>query len=220
MWPFSYNKCELGVINFKNQCISNDKPGYGLNPNQGRGAPEINLLEGGAKGADVTNPDFVYTYDCLTPGANMIDVLPSYYEMEHDHKSTNRDRVGHNYVCWVLDGNPIFEVKTDAFSNVPQNSKKDNPQKWGTMPPSPGSECRGDGNDPVANAICGSVLMDMKINHTRLYFGCDPETQPAKKGVGEHIDEFVFVDNAWKEVSGKAFCKVDVFYRLGAHILG
>src|SRR5512145_2534873 len=49
MWPFSYDKCEPDVFNPDNQRISacDDNPGYGLNPNQGRGAPEIDLLEGG-----------------------------------------------------------------------------------------------------------------------------------------------------------------------------
>ncbi|KAL3662203.1 hypothetical protein V7S43_013002 [Phytophthora oleae] len=88
----------------------------------------------------------------------------------------------------------------------------------GTTARNPGSECRGDGNDPAANAICDSFLMDMKIDHTRLYFGCDPETHPTKKGVGEHIDEFVFGDNAWKEVSGKAFCKVDDDCTIGGNV--
>ncbi|OWZ14334.1 Beta-glucan synthesis-associated protein [Phytophthora megakarya] len=413
MWPFSYNKCEPAVFNPDNQRISacNDNPGYGMHPNQGRGAPEIDLLEGGglaissslqiapgmpldyrlfpadAKGKDVTNPYCVYTYDCLTPGANMIDVPTAYYQKERGHKSwyqglrygannnckqnakekqdyetvaasvkkgvtqntctpttcpasmdvngdsdfmdnsktnhwginsngtcypimnsymgaylcdpdnTNEncesprnastpksksmsefnyqmDAISSNwpihlggytdfliyqiewvtgkkgYVRWMLDGSPIFEVTTDAFSNVPQNSKKDNPEKvmleepmymiynvalsrsWGTTPPNAGSECRGDGNDPVANAICDSFPMYMKIDYIRLYqdrgddleddnymqVGCDPESHPTKKWIDGHIDEYVDDDNPWKEVSGKAFCKMDDDCTIGGNV--
>ncbi|ETL91040.1 hypothetical protein L917_10364 [Phytophthora nicotianae] len=413
MWPFSYNRCEPEVFNPENQRINacNDNPGYGMHPNQGRGAPEIDLLEGGGlaissslqiapgmpldyrlfpadrKGADVTNPYCVFTYDCLTPGANMIDVPTAYYKKERGHKSwyqglrygannqcqqvssekqdydtvaasvkagikqntctvdtcpasgdvngelsfiddtktahwginsngtcyplmnsymgaylcdpDNTDKncekprnsttpktntmkpfnyqmdaissnwpihlggylgylnyqiewvTGKNgYVRWMLDGAPLFEVTTEAFSNVPQNSKKDNPQKvmleepmymifnvalsrsWGTTPPNPGMECRGDGNDPVANAICDSFPMYMKIDYIRVYqdrgddleddnymsLGCDPATHPTKKWIDGHIDEYVDDDNPWKEVSGKAFCKIDDDCTIGGNV--
>jgi hypothetical protein len=43
MWPWSYDRCgEIENLETKqeiNKC--NDKPGFGLRPNQGRGAPEI-----------------------------------------------------------------------------------------------------------------------------------------------------------------------------------
>ncbi|KAG7385162.1 hypothetical protein PHYPSEUDO_001790 [Phytophthora pseudosyringae] len=50
MWPFSYDKCEPDLFHPSNQRISacDGNPGYGLNPNQGRGAPEIDVFEGGA----------------------------------------------------------------------------------------------------------------------------------------------------------------------------
>ncbi|KAG6953518.1 hypothetical protein JG688_00012791 [Phytophthora aleatoria] len=413
MWPFSYNKCEPDVFSPENQRINacNYNPGYGMNPNQGRGAPEIDLLEGGGlaissslqiapgmpldyrlfpadqKGADVTNPYCVYTYDCLTPGANTIDVPTAYYKKERGHKSwyqglrygannfcqqvssekqdydtvsasvkagikentcsvdtcpasgdvngeisfMDATKTGHwginsngtcyplmnsymgaylcdpdntnencesprnastpktktmsefnyqmdaissnwpihlggyldylkyqiewvtgenGYVRWMLDGQPLFEVTTDAFSNVPQNSKKDNPQKvmleepmymiynvalsrsWGTTPPNAGSECRGDGKDPVANAICDSFPMYMKIDYIRLYqdrgddleadnymqVGCDPASHPTKKWIDGHIDEYVDDDNPWKEVSGKAFCTIDDDCTIGGSV--
>ncbi|RLN62694.1 hypothetical protein BBJ29_007352 [Phytophthora kernoviae] len=413
MWPFSYDKCEPDIFNPSNQRISacNDNPGYGLHPNQGRGAPEIDLLEGGglaissslqiapgmptdfrlfpadAKGVDATNPYCVYTYDCMTPGANMIDVPTSYYKKERGHKSWYQglryaannfckqdakvkqdyttvaasvkagitentcsvdtcpasadvngdtdlidgkgtshwginsngtcyplmnsymgaylcdpdnthedcesprnastpksnsmsefnyqmDAISSNwpihlggytdflvyqiewvtgekgYVRWMLDGNPIFEVTTEAFSKVPQNSKKNNPQKvmleepmyvifnvalsrsWGTTPPNAGSECRGDGNDPVANAICDEFPMYMKIDYIRLYqdqaddldadnymqVGCDPDSHPTKKWIDGHIDEFEDYDNPWKEVSGKAFCAQDSDCTIGGNV--
>ncbi|TMW58975.1 hypothetical protein Poli38472_007120 [Pythium oligandrum] len=93
VWPFSYNECNPDVFDSKNQRISacDDNPGYGLNPNQGRGAPEIDILEGG--GTDISSslqvgpgmptkfrvisPDptienayCIYSGDCKTPGAN------------------------------------------------------------------------------------------------------------------------------------------------------
>ncbi|EEY58633.1 uncharacterized protein PITG_10743 [Phytophthora infestans T30-4] len=113
MWPFSYDRCEPEIFDPSNQRISacDDDPGYGMNPNQGRGAPEIDLLEGGglaissslqiapgmptdfrlfpadAKGVDATNPYCVYAYNCKTDGANLIDVPTDFYEQERGHKS-------------------------------------------------------------------------------------------------------------------------------------
>ncbi|KAE8972560.1 hypothetical protein PR001_g26572 [Phytophthora rubi] len=91
------------------------------------------------------------------------------------------------YVRWMLHGEPLFEVTTESIVNVPQNSKKTNPQKimieeplyiifnvalsssWGATPPNPGKECRGDGKDEVANKICDAFPMYMKIDYIRLY---------------------------------------------------
>uniref|UniRef100_M4BNE8 GH16 domain-containing protein n=1 Tax=Hyaloperonospora arabidopsidis (strain Emoy2) TaxID=559515 RepID=M4BNE8_HYAAE len=126
MWPFSYDKCEPDVFNPDNQRISacDDNPGYGLNPNQGRGAPEIDLLEGGglsissslqiapgmpadfrlfpadAGGADAAKPFCVYTYDCKTKGANIIDVPTAYFAKTRKHKSWYQGlRYGANNHC-------------------------------------------------------------------------------------------------------------------------
>ncbi|KAE9340069.1 hypothetical protein PF008_g11261 [Phytophthora fragariae] len=112
MWPFSYNKCEPDVFDPRNQRISacDDDPGYGLNKNQGRGAPEIDILEGGGvaissslqiapgmpsdfrlypaqEDYDSANMYCVYKYDCKTPGANYVDVPTAYYEKKGGHKS-------------------------------------------------------------------------------------------------------------------------------------
>ncbi|CEG42791.1 beta-glucan synthesis-associated [Plasmopara halstedii] len=408
MWPFSYNKCEPEVFDPQNQRISacNDNPGYGLNPNQGRGAPEIDLLEGGglsissslqiAPGmpveyrlffADGSENSCWYTSKCKTLGANSIDVPTAYYKTKRGYKSwyqglrygannfcdqgtstkqdydtiaasvkagitenactadicpashdvngdlsflddsksahwginsngtcfplinaymgaylcdpdnTNKwcesprsastapiktmssfnyqmDAISTNwpihlggyldfvtyqlewvtgkngYVRWMLDGHPLFEVTTEAFSKVPQNDKKNNPEKvmleepmylilnvalsktWGTTPPNPGKECRGDGTDKVANAICDSFPMYMKIDYIRLYqdrgddldednymaVGCDPISHPTKKWIDAHIDEYVDDENPWKEVSGKAFCTIDDDCTIGVSV--
>ncbi|KAG7401255.1 hypothetical protein PHYBOEH_002059 [Phytophthora boehmeriae] len=111
MWPFSYDKCEPDVFNPSNQRISacDDNPGYGLNPNQGRGAPEIDVFEGGGLmvssslqigpgmpdeyrtfPADTSTGDYYscfYTAGCKTQGANYIDVPTAYYQKKRGHKS-------------------------------------------------------------------------------------------------------------------------------------
>ncbi|GMF58659.1 unnamed protein product [Phytophthora fragariaefolia] len=143
------------------------------------------------------------------------------------------------YVRWMLHGEPLFEVTTESIVNVPQNSNKTNPQKimieeplyiifnvalsssWGATPPNPGKECRGDGKDEVANKICDSFPMYMKIDCIRLYqdlgddleadnymqVGCDPASHPTKEWIEGHIDEYEDDDNKWEEVAGKAFCR-------------
>ncbi|KAF0693156.1 Aste57867_15843 [Aphanomyces stellatus] len=99
MWPWTYNECDPDYE--PNQVISacNSNPGFGLNPNQGRGAPEIDILEGG--GAAISSsiqiapgmPDeyrrqpineklgdgiyCVYGKACATPGANIPDAPTS-----------------------------------------------------------------------------------------------------------------------------------------------
>ncbi|GMF26286.1 unnamed protein product [Phytophthora lilii] len=111
MWPFSYDKCEPDLFDPSNQRISacDDNPGYGLNPNQGRGAPEIDVLEGSASlissslqigpgmpedyrlfPLNYSLGDYdgcIYTANCKALGANYIDVPTAYYKKERGHKS-------------------------------------------------------------------------------------------------------------------------------------
>ncbi|KAI9912076.1 hypothetical protein PsorP6_009754 [Peronosclerospora sorghi] len=111
MWPFSYNECNPDVFNTSFQRISacESEPGYGLNPYQGRGAPEIDVLEGAGLyvsasvqigpgmpleyrlfPVDESTGDFsycLYTYACKTLGANNIDVPTAYYRKQRGHKS-------------------------------------------------------------------------------------------------------------------------------------
>lgn len=60
LWPWSYNECT--EVSRVNQRISacNENPGYGLNPKQGRGAPEIDLFE--------ASGDILTTSIQITPG--------------------------------------------------------------------------------------------------------------------------------------------------------
>ncbi|KAL3656711.1 hypothetical protein V7S43_018375 [Phytophthora oleae] len=115
MWPFSYDKCEPNIFNTSNQRIRacDSDPGYGLNPNQGRGAPEIDVLEGGGLAISSSlqiapgMPDeyrmfapntsmgdygsCFYSYGCQTPGANNVDVPTAYYQQKRGHKSWYQD---------------------------------------------------------------------------------------------------------------------------------
>ncbi|KAJ8561939.1 hypothetical protein ON010_g7740 [Phytophthora cinnamomi] len=193
MWPYSYNECDADVFDSSFQRISacESNPGYGLNPNQGRGAPEIDVLKGGglaissslqiAPGmpddcrlfpVDTSTGDYsycLYAYNCFLD-----------YQVEWV--------TGENgYVRWMLHGEPLFEVTTEAIVNVPQNKNKTNPQKimieeplyiifnvalsssWSATHPNPGKECRGDGKDEVTNKICDAFPMYMKIDYIRLY---------------------------------------------------
>lgn len=104
MWPYSYNQCDENVFPSYNQRISacNGNPGHGLNPYQGRGAPEIDLLEGGGvaisssiqigpglrkkfRRAPVNGTidngylTCFYSGACITPGANLPNVPTAYY---------------------------------------------------------------------------------------------------------------------------------------------
>lgn len=120
MWPFSYNECNDTVFDSQNQRISacDDNPGHGMNPNQGRGAPEIDLLEGG--GTEISSSLQVgpgmpekfrtvvpeeasyctYSYSCTTTGANNPDVPTAYYKKLRGYKSWYQGmRYGANNLC-------------------------------------------------------------------------------------------------------------------------
>ncbi|KAI9990611.1 hypothetical protein PInf_018165 [Phytophthora infestans] len=86
IWPYSYDECDADVLNPSFQRIS-----YGLNPNQGRGAPEIDVLDGGGlaiSSSPQIAPGMPDDYDfSLWIRANYIDVPTAYYGKERGHKS-------------------------------------------------------------------------------------------------------------------------------------
>ncbi|GAB9471568.1 Beta-glucan synthesis-associated protein skn1 [Globisporangium polare] len=101
MWPFSYDECKDAVFKSSNQRISacDSNPGSGMNSKQGRGAPEIDIIEGG--GSEISTsmqigpgmptkfrmivPDSsesgacFYTNTCTTLGANSPGIPASAY---------------------------------------------------------------------------------------------------------------------------------------------
>ncbi|KAG7385170.1 hypothetical protein PHYPSEUDO_001798 [Phytophthora pseudosyringae] len=122
MWPYSYNECNETIFDSQNQRISacNDTPGHGLNANQGRGAPEIDILEGGGTAISSSiqvgpgmPDDFrmlqdnttassycFYSYDCTSEGANNQDVPTEYYWNLRGHKSWYQGlRYAANNIC-------------------------------------------------------------------------------------------------------------------------
>eukprot|EP00644_Phytophthora_capsici_P003432 jgi/Phyca11/116507/e_gw1.31.92.1 len=122
MWPLSYNECNETIFDSQNQRISacDDDPGHGLNSNQGRGAPEIDILEGGGLAIsssiqvgpgmpedfrvieDTVSSYCLYTYECTTEGANNQDVPTAYFENLRGHKSWYQGlRYGANNLCDV-----------------------------------------------------------------------------------------------------------------------
>lgn len=143
MWPFSYNKCEPDVFEPSNQRISacDSNPKHGLNPNQGRGAPEIDLFEGSGKlisaslqiapgmpndfrlfpaslELDAAKMYCVYFYDCKTKGANYIDVPTSYYMEKRGHKSWYQGlRYAPNNFC-------TSGAKKQSYASVAASLKK------------------------------------------------------------------------------------------------
>ncbi|GMF31198.1 unnamed protein product [Phytophthora lilii] len=170
-------------------------PGSGMNPYKGRGAPEIDILEGG--GTEISSSiqvgpgmhdDFrmlqdnesyfcIYSYSCTTIGANNQDVPTAYYNKLRGHKSCS----------------------------------------WESKPPNAGvAGCYGDGTDEKTNAICDSFPMKMKIDYVRVYqdtssmvYGCDPASHPTMQWIEDHIDLYEDFDNLVVEVSGKASCNTD-----------
>ncbi|EGZ12556.1 hypothetical protein PHYSODRAFT_514893 [Phytophthora sojae] len=106
MWPWSYNECNEKLSSSQRISACDGSPGHGLNPHQGRGAPEIDLLEGGGiaistsiqvapgmpdafriipPAANDTSAYCVYTGDCTTVGANFPGIPKKTYDARgHD----------------------------------------------------------------------------------------------------------------------------------------
>ncbi|DAZ99974.1 TPA: hypothetical protein N0F65_008781 [Lagenidium giganteum] len=125
MWPFSYNECNASVFNASNQRISacDADPGSGMHPFQGRGAPEIDILEGGGtdisssiqigpgmaknfRRLPVNNTLFpsdlhtcMYSQTCQTPGANLPGVPTELYRKRHHRTWYQGLRYGANDLC-------------------------------------------------------------------------------------------------------------------------
>ncbi|KAF1779505.1 Concanavalin A-like lectin/glucanase domain [Phytophthora cactorum] len=110
-----------------------DDPGHGLNANQGRGAPEIDILEGGGTAISSSiqvgpgmPDDFrmlednttassycFYSYGCTTEGANNQDVPTAYYWNLRGHKSWYQGlRYGANNIC------DVEEVDIQSFATI------------------------------------------------------------------------------------------------------
>ncbi|KAF0682345.1 Aste57867_25528 [Aphanomyces stellatus] len=104
MWPWSYNVCDPSLQNDQRISACDGKPGFGMNPHQGRGAPEIDILEGGgttissslqiAPGMpddfrtkyNASEPTCMYSGTCNMIGANGPDVPSSMTQLRR-HKS-------------------------------------------------------------------------------------------------------------------------------------
>ncbi|EEY67941.1 beta-glucan synthesis-associated protein KRE6 [Phytophthora infestans T30-4] len=100
MWPWSYDECDEKFESSQRISACDGNPGSGLNAHQGRGAPEIDLLEGGgvaistsiqvAPGmpdkfriiapTDDKSPFCVFTAECTTIGANFPGIPAKAYE--------------------------------------------------------------------------------------------------------------------------------------------
>ncbi|GMF28400.1 unnamed protein product [Phytophthora lilii] len=135
VWPFSYDECNETVLDSQNQRISacDANPGSGMNPYQGRGAPEIDILEGG--GTEISSSmqvgpgmpdDFrmlhdnessfcMYSHTCTTTGANHPDVPTAHYAKLRGHKSWYQGmRYGANNLCKADDD----QIQTFAKINA------------------------------------------------------------------------------------------------------
>lgn len=203
MWPWSFDKCDKSLE--KDQRISgcDSDPGYGLNPNQGRGAPEIDLLEGG--GTDVSSsiqvapgmPDqfrlipvtdadsenifCFYAGACATIGANFPGIPTATYEAR-GHKSWYQGlRYAPNTLCAAVGS------KRQTASTVLANAKagwKDN--KCSTVNACPGSNDGYADLSPLDNSTteywgvnaAGGCMP--KINGYQGSYLCDPDNSNNK----------------------------------------
>lgn len=109
MWPWSYSECRDELKESQRISACDSSPGFGLNANQGRGAPEIDIIEGGGSDISVSiqvapgmpeeyrsfPPNMtidnsiycVYGMDCKTTGANAANVPTAFYTKRREYRS-------------------------------------------------------------------------------------------------------------------------------------
>ncbi|KAL0586610.1 hypothetical protein ABG067_003784 [Albugo candida] len=135
MWPWSYNECNYDLKKDQRISACDRNPGFGLNPRQGRGAPEIDLIEGGGVAISTSiqiapgmPPQFrlfppdknidsnvycVYARGCQTLGANVPGVPTFVYE-KRGHRSWYQDlKYFPNTNC-----NPVGSLKQSAAAVI------------------------------------------------------------------------------------------------------
>ncbi|KAL7690714.1 putative beta-glucan synthesis-associated, SKN1 [Plasmopara halstedii] len=201
MWPWSYNECneQLKGSQRINACDGN--PGYGLNSYQGRGAPEIDLLEGGGVAISTsiqvapgmpdpfrlipptndTNPYCVYSAQCTTSGANFPGIPTKTYRAR-GHKSWYQGlRYAPNTLCLPV-SSQIQDPQT-VISNTKRGISSNTCQGVNTCPAS------GDGYSDLSlidnhgskywgvNEVGGCMPV---INGYMGAFLCDPECSNSK----------------------------------------
>lgn len=146
MWPWTFDECDEELQSSQRISACNSTPGHGLNPNQGRGAPEIDILEGG--GTDISSSiqiapgmpeDFrvfspnstydgntycIYGGSCVTPGANYPGIPTSVYD-QRSHKSWYQGlRYGSNILCETdaSEKQSVSSVKANAQNGFTENN--------------------------------------------------------------------------------------------------
>ncbi|KAE9333327.1 hypothetical protein PF008_g14499 [Phytophthora fragariae] len=139
MWPWSYNECNEKLSSSQRISACDGSPGHGLNPHQGRGAPEIDLLEGGGiaistsiqiapgmpdefriipPGDNDTAAYCIYTAGCTTVGANFPGIPRKTYDARGHDSWYQGLRYAPNTLC-SPDGSLIQNPET-----VKANMKK------------------------------------------------------------------------------------------------
>jgi len=113
MWPWTYNECDKRYADQQRISACNSTPGFGLKPHQGRGAPEVDILEGG--GNEISSsiqigPGMPFDYrlhnaddggcfyekQCKYLGANMANVPSSNFTRQHWYQGL---KYGSNNLC-------------------------------------------------------------------------------------------------------------------------
>lgn len=153
MWPWSYSECNSDLSFSQRISACNSKPGHGLNPNQGRGAPEIDIIEGGGSEISVSiqlapgmptkyrrfAPDnniergraayCMYGETCKTLGANAPDVPTKYYRDRRRYRSWYQGlRYAPNTWCTPSSkyAQTYKEVKAAVIAGIQENQCKAN----------------------------------------------------------------------------------------------
>ncbi|OQS03063.1 beta-glucan synthesis-associated protein, partial [Thraustotheca clavata] len=116
MWPWTYDECDERYRTNQRISACNPNPGFGLNPNQGRGSPEIDILEGGGTAISSSiqiAPGMPDEYRLTKPLLK--------YENSSNVDPQGRHGVGHVFCYYektcLTPGANIADVTTAAFAS-------------------------------------------------------------------------------------------------------
>ncbi|EQC29969.1 hypothetical protein SDRG_12248 [Saprolegnia diclina VS20] len=115
VWPWTYNECDERYKSSQRISACDPNPGYGMNPYQGRGSPEIDILEGG--GSDISSSIQI------APGMpDEYRLFPAQLKYEATNNTDPQGRKGQGHVfCYyektcLTPGANMADVPTSAFA--------------------------------------------------------------------------------------------------------
>ncbi|GMH67683.1 hypothetical protein TrRE_jg1878 [Triparma retinervis] len=210
MWPWSYDRCDREGQN--GQELSGCNEGWHWGVGKGRGAPEIDLIEG--MGGEVKKS---YSYQSDAISANT-QLGASQYDDFHDYtvewKLESSPGAADGSITWHMDGSLLYSISASSL-NITGAKMPDEPMylllntaissTWGFPAPIPeGCNCESyDCSDPLcacafSPGFCDNFPATFEVDHVRVYqregeenMGCSTAGRPTRLFIEGHRERYM-----------------------------